>query len=46
MDGESTPASATDVRGPKWIVAAIFGGIVLAYAGYAFAFYKIIDAIV
>ena len=46
MDSESTPASAPDVRGRKWIFAAIFGGIVLAYAGYALAAYKIIVAIV
>jgi uncharacterized membrane protein YqhA len=45
MESVPAPASAAEGRGRKWIVAAAFGGLMLAYAAYAFAFYKIVVTI-
>jgi hypothetical protein len=45
MESGFAPPGAVDGRRRKWVGAAIFGGLVLAYAAYAFAFYELVTAI-
>jgi hypothetical protein len=45
VDSKSAPSSAADGRRRKWIVAALFGGILLAYAASGFLLYEILSVI-
>jgi hypothetical protein len=45
MASESAPPSAADKQRGTWIIAALLGGVVLAYAALGFVVYEIVVAI-